>query len=41
MTSISILHVSALGYHFQEVFHVQVIQSQHDNLDMHRPHWDD
>jgi hypothetical protein len=29
------------GWHFQEFLHVQGIQSQHDNLDMHRPHWDD
>ena len=41
MTIINILHVSAPGWHFQEVLHLQGIQSQHDNLDMHRPYLDD
>jgi len=38
MTSINLLHVSAVGRHPQGVFQIKGIQALHANLGMHRPY---
>ena len=39
MTNINLLHVSEPGCHPQGVFKIKGIQSQHSNLSMPHPHW--
>jgi hypothetical protein len=41
MTSINLVHVSALEYPSYGVFQIKGIRTQHANLGVHRPHWND
>lgn len=41
MINITLLHVLAPWCHPQGVFHITEIQTQHTNLGMHCPHWND
>jgi hypothetical protein len=41
MTRVNLLHVSGLGCHSQGLFQIKGLKSQHANIGMHRPRWND